>query len=114
MSPRRLSSPRFVSGLLAQVCLLICLVLQQISGSLEQVRASAWLTFGADMLLEAAADCISTTACAESISPRHRKESLMKLVDLGMRSKKQAVQIAAARAFGAISRYVNCDSEVTR
>jgi hypothetical protein len=66
------------------------------------------------MLLEAAAGCISATACAMSITPSKRKESLMKLVDLGLKSKKEAVQIAAARAFGAISRFENCDSEVTR
>jgi len=66
------------------------------------------------MLLEAAADCISATACVNSIVPRKRKDSLMKLVDLGMKSKKEAVQIAAARAFGAISRHEKCDIEVTR
>jgi hypothetical protein len=66
------------------------------------------------MLLEAAADCISVTACANSTAPQNRKADLLKLVDLGMKSKKDTVQIAAARAFGALSRYQNCDFEITR
>jgi hypothetical protein len=86
----------------------------QILDSLQSIRASAWLTFGSDLLLEAAANCIVATACSASTESLAIKMVCMKIVQLGMQNKKESVQSAAAEAFGAFSRYRNCTPEIKR
>ena len=86
----------------------------KILDSLQSVRGSAWITFGSDLLLEIGANCIVAAACAALSQASSIKAVCLKIVHLGIQNKKESVQVAAAQAFGAVSHYTDCTTEIKR
>ncbi|KAJ9099164.1 hypothetical protein QFC21_004044 [Naganishia friedmannii] len=75
--------------------------LAEIFGSLCNVRASAFAIPGSDLLLEAACRVISRTACKDAVHNKANWNVCCRILDFGMKSRKEEVQIAASKAFGA-------------
>ncbi|KAJ9116353.1 hypothetical protein QFC22_004794 [Naganishia vaughanmartiniae] len=75
--------------------------LAEIFGSLCNVRASVFALPGSDLLLEAACRVISRTACKDAVHVKANWDVCSRILDLGMKCRKEDVQIAASRAFGA-------------
>jgi hypothetical protein len=69
---------------------------------------------GSDMLLEAGAHLLVATACKTSALDPTNQTTVGKIITLGMKSKKESVQTACAKAIGAISAYKDCSIEIKR
>ncbi len=89
-----------------------CAFYQMMSGLLS-VRPTTFTSFGADLSLEATCNLIAAAACSESLTDLSLKVC-QRVLELSMKSRREEVQTAAARAIGAISRYKDCSVELNR
>ncbi|KAJ9124791.1 hypothetical protein QFC24_003160 [Naganishia onofrii] len=74
--------------------------LAEIFGSLCNVRASAFVIPGSDLLLEAACRVISRTACNDAIHIKGNWDVCARILDLGCRSGRPAQKQSFAMALG--------------
>lgn len=66
------------------------------------------------MLLEVASNLVSATYGTDSSRNLGSEQLVKRIIELGLKSRKEPVQIAAANALGVISSFRPCETEIKR
>lgn len=80
--------------------------------ALSSVRASIFAMRGSDPMLQAACDLIASSFRTASVQDEPAMATVMRILDLSWKSRKEEVHRSAAKAIGAISQYRDCSAEV--
>lgn len=86
-------------------------LLHKIAQALSTVRASIFAMRGSDPMLQAACDMITSSVCIQSVQDEPTMTTIMRILDLSWKSRKEEVHRSSAQALGAVSEYKDCSAE---